>query len=88
MISIKFKVDTYPGRLARAEVHFLDGELQGLKLTGFRVWADRTVTFPGQTNALGHSHLQPISATAHPTLQQEILAAYDEFAQASGLTHR
>ena len=30
-----------PGKLADAELHFTDGELEGLKLIGFAVWARR-----------------------------------------------
>ena len=41
------------GKLADAEVHFLEGELAGLKLIGFGVWARRdgrgqNVTFPAR----------------------------------------
>jgi hypothetical protein len=40
-----------PGKLADAELHFTDGELEGLKLIGFAVWErrpgrGRSVTFP------------------------------------------
>ena len=40
-----------PGKLADAELHFTDGELEGLKLIGFSIWERRTgngrnVTFP------------------------------------------
>jgi sporulation protein YlmC with PRC-barrel domain len=42
-----------PGKLADAELHFTDGELEGLKLIGFSVWerktgAGRNVTFPAR----------------------------------------
>jgi hypothetical protein len=41
------------GKLADAELHFLDGELAGLKLVGFAVWErrdgpGRNVTFPAR----------------------------------------
>ena len=41
------------GKLADAEIHFLDGELAGLKLVGFSVWERRdgsglSVTFPAR----------------------------------------
>ena len=41
------------GKLADAEIHFTDGELAGLKLIGFGVWARRdgrgqNVTFPAR----------------------------------------
>ena len=42
-----------PGKLADAELHFTDGELDGLKLIGFAVWERRSgngrnVTFPAR----------------------------------------
>jgi hypothetical protein len=41
------------GKLADAEIHFLEGELAGLKLVGFAVWErrdgpGRNVTFPAR----------------------------------------
>ena len=30
-----------PGKLADAELHFIDGELDGLKLIGFAIWERR-----------------------------------------------
>jgi hypothetical protein len=44
---------TPPGKLADAEIHFLDGELAGLKLVGFSIWERRdgnglSVTFPAR----------------------------------------
>ena len=41
------------GKLADAEIHFIDGELAGLKLIGFAVWTrrdgnGRSVTFPAR----------------------------------------
>jgi len=44
---------TPPGKLADAELHFTGGELDGLKLIGFAVWARRdgngqNVTFPAR----------------------------------------
>ena len=41
------------GKLADAEIHFIDGELAGLKLVGFSVWERRdgnglSVTFPAR----------------------------------------
>ena len=40
------------GKLADAEIHFIAGELAGLKLVGFAIWErrdgnGRRVTFPG-----------------------------------------
>jgi len=42
-----------PGKLANAELHFTGGELDGLKLIGFAIWARRdgtgqNVTFPAR----------------------------------------
>lgn len=42
-----------PGKLADAEIHFVVGELAGLKLVGFAVWQSRdgkgqNVTFPSR----------------------------------------
>ena len=42
-----------PGKLADVELHFTEGELEGLKLIGFAVWerrtgAGRNVTFPAR----------------------------------------
>jgi hypothetical protein len=41
------------GKLADAEIHFLEGELAGLKLVGFAIWErrdgpGRNVTFPAR----------------------------------------
>ena len=46
-----------PGKLADAELHFSDGELEGLKLIGFSVWerrsgGGRNVTFPARQYAV------------------------------------
>ena len=42
-----------PSKLADAELHFTEGELEGLKLVGFAVWerrsgSGRNVTFPSR----------------------------------------
>ena len=41
------------GKLADAEIHFIDGDLAGLKLVGFSIWERRdgnglSVTFPAR----------------------------------------
>jgi hypothetical protein len=46
-----------PGKLADAELHFIDGELDGLKLIGFAIWERRSgdgrnVTFPTRQYAV------------------------------------
>jgi len=57
-MSIEVKIlrndrETPVGKLADAEIHFLEGELAGLKLVGFAVWQrrdgpGRNVTFPAR----------------------------------------
>jgi hypothetical protein len=95
MISIKFHSTNTIGKLATAEIHFLDGEFAGLALYGFGVWEDRQVTFPGTNTLKRHDNtrqqgfsrpmLRPISVLGPiPTLTQEILGAYDEYAAAIG----
>ncbi len=42
-----------PGKLADAEIHFVDGVFAGLKLIGFGIWEPRTgagrnLTFPAR----------------------------------------
>ena len=49
---------TPPSKLADAELHFTDGELDGLKLIGFSVWErrsgkGRSVSFPGRQYRIG-----------------------------------
>ena len=79
-----------PGYLADAEVHFTDGPLEGLKLTGFTVWQRKTgtgrnVTFPARQYSMNgdrrsFSLLRPIlsDSTAPTKLRDLILEAYDE----------
>jgi hypothetical protein len=56
------KSNTLPGKLADAELHFVDGPLNGLKLIGFGIWERRTgggrnVTLPTRKAAAsGMSH--------------------------------
>src|SRR4029079_6735534 len=78
------------GKLADAELHFTDGDLQGLKLIGFAVWerrsgAGRNVTFPARAYSVNGERrtfalLRPDSdAHAQDRVRDLILAAYDEF---------
>lgn len=78
------------GKLADAELHFIDGPLSGLKLIGFSVWerksgTGRSVTFPARSYAVNgerrsFSLLRPIVDSAAPTpLRDAILTAYDEY---------
>jgi hypothetical protein len=76
-----------PGKLADAELHFTGGELDGLKLIGFSIWARRdgtgqNVTFParqftthGQRRSF--SLLRPIDdPTAQERVRDFVLQAY------------
>ena len=59
-----------PGKLADAEIHFVDGVFAGLKLIGFAIWerrngAGRNVTFPARRSLNGERRsfalLRPVS---------------------------
>jgi hypothetical protein len=78
-----------PGKLADAELHFVEGPLEGLKLIGFSVWERKTgtgrnVTFPArQYNVNGErrsfSLLRPVvDSTAQNRIRDLILEAYEE----------
>src|ERR1041384_996309 len=81
------------GKLADAELHFTDGELDGLKLIGFSIWERRTgggrnVTFPARQYAVNGDRrsfalLRPTTgdATAQDRLREVILQAYADFAE-------
>jgi len=79
-----------PGKLADAEVHFLSGPLEGLKLIGFSVWERKTgggrnVTFPARTYSVNgerrsFSLLRPVGdTTAQNRVRDLVLQAYAEF---------
>ncbi len=79
-----------PGKLADADLHFADGELDGLKLIGFSVWErrggnGRNVTFPARqyaaTGARRHfALLRPIADTrAQTRVRDLVLDAYAEY---------
>jgi hypothetical protein len=79
-----------PGKLADAELHFSEGELEGLKLIGFGVWERRTgggrnVTFPARQYSVNGERrsfalLRPIvEATAQERVRELILQAYAEY---------
>jgi len=80
-----------PGKLADAELHFLDGgPLDGLKLIGFAVWERRTgngrnVTFPARQYSVNGERrsfalLRPaIDSTAQNRIRDLILEAYAAF---------
>ena len=79
-----------PGKLADAELHFVDGALAGLKLIGFAVWERRTgggrnITFPARQYSVNGERrtfalLRPlVDATAQDAVRDLILAAYAEY---------
>jgi len=79
-----------PGKLADAEVHFVQGPLEGLKLVGFAVWERKTgngrnVTFPARQYSVGGERrsfalLRPIGdTTSQNRIRDLILQAYAEY---------
>jgi hypothetical protein len=86
-----------PGKLADAELHFIDGELDGLKLIGFSIWERRTgngrnVTFPARQYAVNGERrsfalLRPIADTSAQDRVRELVlnafAEYEERAEAA-----
>ena len=79
-----------PGKLADAELHFVDGALAGLKLIGFGIWerrtgAGRNVTFPARQYSVNGERrsfalLRPTGDTnAQDAIRDLILAAYAEY---------
>src|SRR2546426_2369715 len=85
-----------PGKLADAELHFTDGELEGLKLIGFSVWErrggnGRNVTFPARQYAVNGERrsfalLRPISDTsAQERVRELVLDAFAEYEERSAV---
>ena len=83
-----------PGKLADAELHFTDGELDGLKLIGFSVWerrggGGRNVTFPARQYAVNGERrsfamLRPIVDTsAQNRVRELVLQAYAEYEESA-----
>jgi hypothetical protein len=81
---------TPPGKLADAELHFTDGELDGLKLIGFSIWERRTgggrnVTFPARQYAVNGERrsfalLRPIAdIKSQERIRDVVLQAYAEY---------
>ena len=79
-----------PGKLADAELHFTDGELEGLKLIGFAIWerrsgGGRNVTFPARQYAVNGERrsfalLRPITdMSAQERVRELVLDAYAEY---------
>ena len=82
------------GKLADAELHFTDGELEGLKLIGFSVWerrggGGRNVTFPARSYIVNGDRrsfalLRPIGdKDAQERVRDLVLEAYAEFEERS-----
>src|SRR6267142_2364310 len=78
-----------PGKLADAELHFVDGALAGLKLIGFSIWErrggnGRNVTFPARQYAVNGERrsfalLRPVAdATAQNRVRDLVLEAFAE----------
>ncbi len=77
-------------KLADAEIHFIGGELAGLKLVGFAVWGrrdgpGRNVTFParqfivhGDKTQLRVAPRRSDDPTAQNHVRDLLLRAYDE----------
>ena len=85
-----------PGKLADAELHFSDGPMEGLKLTGFSVWErrggnGRNVTFPARSYVVNgdrrsYALLRPIvDTTAQEKLRDLILEAYQEYEERAAI---
>jgi len=79
------------GKLADAELHFTEGELQGMKLMGFAVWErrngpGRNVTFPARSYSVNGERrtfalLRSMGeGAAQDRIRDRILEAYAEFA--------
>jgi hypothetical protein len=78
-----------PGKLADAELHFVEGALDGLKLIGFTIWerrngGGRNVTFPARQYSVNGERrsfalLRPLAdGGAQDKLRDLILHAYEE----------
>src|SRR6266576_5466426 len=82
------------GKLADAELHFTEGELDGLKLIGFSIWerrggSGRNVTFPARQYSINGERrsfalLRPIvDTTAQERVREQILEAFAQYEQES-----
>ena len=85
-----------PGKLADAELHFIDGELDGLKLIGFSIWerrggGGRNVTFPARSYSVNGERrsfalLRPIvDVSAQERIRELVLQAYDDHDERSAI---
>jgi hypothetical protein len=79
-----------PGKLADAELHFIDGELDGLKLIGFPIWerrggGGRNVTFPARQYQVNGERrtfavLRPIADVgSQDRVRELVLQAFDTY---------
>ena len=84
------------GKLADAELHFTEGELEGLKLIGFSIWErrggnGRNVTFPARSYAVNGERrsfalLRPIvDAGAQNRVRELVLEAYAEYEERAAI---
>lgn len=85
------------GKLADAELHFMEGPLAGLKLIGFTIWERRTpngrrnVTFPARSYTVNGERrtfalLRPIIDTeGQDRLRDLVLDAYQAYEAESAL---
>ncbi len=78
------------GKLADAELHFTEGEMEGMRLLGFAVWNQRNgpgrnVTFPARTYSVNgerrsFSLLRPVNEQqSHNRIRELVLQAYADF---------
>ncbi|MFN7916031.1 MAG: hypothetical protein U0Q55_11900 [Vicinamibacterales bacterium] len=86
-----------PGKLADAELHFMEGPLEGLKLIGFAVWerrgagGGRNVTFPARQYAVNgerrsYALLRPIvDSTAQAKIRDLVLEAFQEYEERAAI---
>jgi hypothetical protein len=86
-----------PGKLADAELHFVDGPLSGLKLIGFAIWErrggapGRNVTFPSRQYSVNGERrsfalLRPIAdVTSQNRVRELILEAFQEYEEHAGV---
>jgi hypothetical protein len=84
------------GKLADAELHFIDGELDSLKLIGFGIWERRSgdgrnVTFPARQYAVNGERrsfalLRPIAdVSAQTRVRDLVLEAFAEHEEHSAV---
>jgi hypothetical protein len=83
-----------PGKLADAEVHFVAGPLEGMKLIGFGIWerrggSGRNVTFPARQYSVNGERrsfalLRPVTdPEAMDRIRDLVLDAYAEMEAAA-----